>query len=575
MADRYQRIYTLPDLLHLSDAPVLIAGGVLLRDSHSDLPLVQLRLQSITDKPISAAAIEIVGLDSIGKEICRSEIRYEGLHIARDENFGAKEALELSRDYITSFRPERAEIVFEDGETWSGRGEWLPLPTQDSLNQRLFDTEIVRQYKLETTDQSRFVPIAAGDLWLCACGAVNHRGEVCHCCGQTLEHCTELMNIELLRSNKSLRLNAEAMKASIEEARRRSRSTIVRRLLLVLVPLLLIAGAAVGYHFYRARLSERYDRAVALYNLGDYTGAVQLFDSLRGYRDSADYSRQAKQIDAQAASYARACKLFENGRWDDARDAFEQLGDYEESSRLALESLYCKGRELIDEGQFEKAREIFLSLGDYSDSPTVVAHFFDRLVSEQVSFNSECGGPLTTTYRYDSQGRLAETTEHFSEYAGMSDRVSLYSYGEDGSKSVLQNQVEKHYDAQGNLLGQGSSVSYAYDYAFYDDGTVHYCIQYDADSHMQISAIAYDTHGNPETFLTADGSTRSIRNEYEGDRLIKQESYDESGAMLTRKTFEYDDLGRLKRTSALSPGAASAVTESFSYGIVYVPENNE
>lgn len=575
MADRYQRIYALPDLLHLSDAPVLITGGVLLRDNHSGQLLVQLKLQSISDTPISEAAIQIVGLDSFGKEICRAEIRYDSLHVVRDEVFGTKDALELSQDFVTGFRPERAEIVFENGETWSGEGEWVPLPAQDSLNLRLFDTEIVRQYKLETTDQSRFVPMEAGDLWLCACGAVNHRGEICHRCGQTLEHCTELMNIELLRSNKSLRLNAEAMKASIEEARRRSRSTIVRRLLFVLVPLLLIVGAAAGYHFYRARQSERYDKAVALYNLGDYTGAVQLFDSLRGYRDSAEYSRQARQIDAQEASYARACKLFENGRWDDAHDAFEQLDDYGESRRLALESLYCKGRDLISDGQFEQAREIFVSLGDYSDSQTVVSHFYDRLVSLQVSYNDECGGPLTTTYRYDSQGRLAETTEHFSEYAGMSDRVSLYTYGDDGSKSVLQNQVEMHYDAQGNLLGQGSNVSYTYAYDFYDDGTVHYCIQYSADSHTQTSAIAYDTHGNPETFLAADGSTRSIRNEYDGDRLIKQESYDESGTMLRRETFEYDDLGRLKRTSSLTPGAAVAVTESYSYGIVYVPENDQ
>ncbi len=574
MAERYQRLYLLPENCHSPGAPFLITAGTLVRDCFSGQCLVQLKLRSISSEPICSVRICLVGLSAAGDELCTAEVSCEGLNIARDENFGERDIREMTDPAVRSFRVRSAEAVFADGQGWSGDGAWEPLPAQDSLNLRLFDTEIVRQYRLETTDQSRFVPLDVGELWLCACGAVNHSGEACHLCGQTLEHCTELMDLDLLRTNKSLRLDAAAMQSSIEEARRRSRSTLIRRLLCIFVPLLLTAAAVAGFHYRSERRSALYTEAVALYDFGDYTGAVQLFDKLGNYRDSASYAQQARTADALLASYTRACKLMENGRWDDACAAFEELGDYKDSADMALASRYGKGLALIEDGSFDEAREVFRALGAYRDAQEIADHFYERLISEQVSLNFECGGPLTTTYRYDSQGRLAETTEHFSEYPNMTDRVSVYSYADDGSYSVLQNQVEMHYDGYGNYLGQGEYAAYTYSYTFYDDGSVRYWIKYDAATGEQVSATSYDEHGNPDKFM-ADGSVRTIRNDYDGDLLIKQESYDENGTMLTRTSYEYDDRGRLKRSSFLTPGAEAAVTDSCTYGIVYVPESEE
>ena len=68
-----------------------------------------------------------------------------------------------------------------------------------------------------------------------------------------------------------------------------------------------------------------------------------------------------------------------------------------------------------------------------------------------------------------------------------------------------------------------------------------------------------------------DGSTINFKNEYQDGRLVKQESFNGDGTLRDRRTYEYDELGRLKRTSYLTPGAANAVTTSYSYGLLYLP----
>ena len=66
-----------------------------------------------------------------------------------------------------------------------------------------------------------------------------------------------------------------------------------------------------------------------------------------------------------------------------------------------------------------------------------------------------------------------------------------------------------------------------------------------------------------------DGPTYTLLNEYDGDRLTKQERYNEDGTMLTRTSFEYDENGMLKRAVFLTPGASSTVTILYTNGPVF------
>lgn len=576
MAERYSRLFSLPEDLYTAGAPLVIAAGALLMDNQSGRVLAQLKLRSISDKVINSVKLLVTGTNRAGNVLCREEHVFEGLNAERDAFFGAKEAVLLPDANVRAFSVQLLSVAYSDGSRYiGGVEEWKPLPQQADLNQRLFDTELIRQYRLETSNMSRFVPMETQDLWLCACGELNRKGESCHRCDQTLEQCKKYLNVELLRENKNLRLNGEAVQAALDEARRQSRAKLLRRVLLVLVPLLLVAGIAFGVHKIMGRREAIYTEANRLYAAGEFADAALLFDKLGHYRDADSMTAKAKKADAEIASYNRARKLLDNERWDDAHDAFIALGDFDDSAELAQEALYRKGQALLEEERFEQARDVFAELGSYRDSAVIAAHFFNRLLSEEASLNLECGGPLTTTYRYDSSGRIAEKTEHFSAYPGKSDRVSVYEYDPAGGYTVTENQVAKRYDDYDAYIGQGDLVSNHYEYDFYPDGSVHYRIGSDAVSGEYLNSAAYDEHGNLIAVQNEDGSGYSLLNEYDGELLTRQERYNDEGTMLSRVSFEYDENDMLKRATFLTPGATTTVTVLYTNGPVYAPDAEE
>ena len=573
MAERYSRLFSLPEDLYTAGAPLVISAGALLMDNQTGQVLAQLKMRSISSKVINAAKLLVTGTNRAGDVLCREEHVYEGLNAARDSFFGAKEAVLLPDANVRSFTVQLLSVSFGDGSRYIGGVEdWKPLPDQADLNQHLFDTELIRQYRLETSNMSRFVPLEAQDLWLCACGEVNRRGESCFRCDQTLEQCKKYLNVELLRENKNLRLNGEAVQAALDEARRQSRARILRRVLLVLLPLLLIAGIVFGAHKIMGRRDAIYVEACRLYNEGEFAEAALLFEKVGHYKDSGTMAAKAKKADAEIASYNRAGKLLNNERWDDAYDAYKALGNYEDSAELAQEALYQKGLMLLEDEAFADAQALFEDLGTYRDSAVIAAHFFSRRLSEEASLNPECNGPLTTTYRYDSCGRVAVKTELFSAYPGMSDRVSVYDYDEDGSYTITENQVTKHYDPYDAYIGQGDIVSNHYEYDFYPDGSVHFRVGTDAKSGEYLSSIAYDEHGNQIAVQNEDGSGYTLLNEYNGELIVKQERYNDDGTMVSRVSFEYDDDGLLKRATFLTPGATTTVTVLYTNGLVYAPD---
>ena len=576
MADRYSRLYSLPENLYAAGSPLVIAAGALLMDNQTGRIVAQLKLRSISSKTVNTVKLLVIGSDANGSERCRTEYVYEGLNAARDTLFGAKEAIVLPSQEVRAFTVQLLSVSFADGSRYISDGAgWKPLPQQQDLNQRLFDKELIRQYRLETGNDSKYVPLETQDLWLCTCGEINHKGESCYHCEQSFAHCRDYLNLELLRENKSLRLNAEAAQSALDEAKKQSRGKLLKRILYVLIPMILIAAVAAGAYVFSSRREVIYQEASRLYAEGEFAEAAVHFDKISHFRDAAELSAKAKKADAEIASYTRAGKLLENERWDDAYDAYTDLGDYLDSAELAMEARYRKALSLIDNGDFAEGQAILLELGSYRDAESIADHFFERLVSEEISLNLECNGPLTTTYRYDVMGRVAEKTEHFSAYDGMSDRVYLYSYEDDGSYMVIEGQVGRRYDAEGAYLGQGDVISYVYEYDHYPDGGIHYRIGSDANTGEYRSSAAYDEQGNLIALQNEDGTSYTLLNEYQEGHLVKQERFNEDSALVSRTSFEYDENGNPKRATFLTPGASVTVTTLYEYGPVYAPGAKE
>ena len=574
MAERYTRLFTLPPDLYTVGSPLVIAAGALLKDTQTGRVLAQLKLRSVSDQPIRAVKLRVVGYDVSEAILCREEHEYLDLDVRRDTLFGAKEAILLPSSSVRSFTAELLAVYYADGTSYLYEdSRWEPLPAQEDLSSRLFDGELIRQYRLDTSEKSRYVPLETRDLWLCSCGEINHPFECCHRCGLDLDSLKRLLDVEVLRENKKQRLLDEASEAARRDEQRQSLAYKLKRAGLILIPVLLIGALLLAVYIVSSKRDARYRSADELFAAGSYSEAAELYEALGSYRDAASKADAARDAAARVSSYSRAGKLLENGRYDDAYDAYLSLGAYQDAAQLALEAHYRKALELIEKGPeaYDEAIALLTELGDYAEAPAVLSRFHDRLLTKDLNYDAEADGPLSIAYTYDTAGRIATVTELFSAYPGKKDRVSTYSYNKDGSYSVLADQVEKHYDAYGSYLGQGEISSYFYDYGFFDSGIMHYCDTYDVETGGYRGEFVNDERGNRVRITASDGTLTTMKNEYEGELLVRQESFTADGTMLDRLSCEYDADGRLKRTTYMVVDGPTTVT-SYSYGLIYAPD---
>ena len=123
----------------------------------------------------------------------------------------------------------------------------------------------------------------------------------------------------------------------------------------------------------------RYQKAEELLNSKQFDAAVKAFQDLGDYRDST--ARVAEVIEAKNAdAYAKADELLQQKEYDAAVKAFQDLGDYRDSTARVAEVIeaqnadaYATAKTLLEEKKFDEAISILRELSDYKDSPTVLA----------------------------------------------------------------------------------------------------------------------------------------------------------------------------------------------------------
>ena len=537
MAERYTRLYTLPENLYTEGAPLVIAAGALLKDNQTGKVLAQLKYRSICSRPIRAIKVLITGYDMAKAVVCREEHQYLDLEIGRDEYWGSKEAVYLPDRSVRSYSAAVLAVYYADGGSYvSDSQRWEPLQEQAGLDTKLWDKELAKQYRLDTTPKSVFVPMRQKDLWLCACGEINRDGERCHVCSQELDTLIAKLDVDRLREEKAERLRREEEHASAVDAVRDAHAKKAKKIALIAAPIAVIAAAAIVFSVVSSKNARAYDDALALLDAGRYNEADVAFTKLGNYKDSAEKAEEAAGKGQENTAYTKACKL-------------------------------------LEDGSFDEAQALYTELGDYCDSAEKADGFVQRRVSMTTSYDESCSGPLTTTYAYTSDGVLLSETRLYSEYPSMDDQTYEYEYAPDGSYTLTREQVSSVYDDHGNLLGQGGVFQYDYVYEYYDDGTMSSCTALAEGSEDTLWIEEYDRHGSMDRYIEADGTAYDFVNTYKGDLLYQQDKYDASGTLVGNIKYEYDGDGRLTKKTVIENGNVSkAVVTEFVYGYVYAPD---
>lgn len=482
MSERYSRLFSLPEKLYAEGAPVLIAAGALLKDNQTGKVLAQLKLNNIGSKAIKTAKVKLSPLDSVGRSLENNVIyEYLDLSIRRDEAFGSKNAIQFPDASARAYTAEVIEIGFEDNSVWSGTNqEWTPLEKQDSLAKLYADKELVRQFQIEYGGSAVFEPKCDRDLWLCFCGAVNHKEETeCHVCVSNPNY-----DLSSLKEKCEQRLEREAAEAKAKEERRAAEEAAAqaqkeakgkktRKILAILLSSIAVVIAAVLLLTLIVFPSKRYKDAIALGDAGQYDLAISGLEALNGYKDSnmqieyykAESMLASGEYDSAIKSfftlsgfrdsdqrveearkrkldplYASAENLLMAGNYDEAISAFKALGDYRDSAQRVQEATgqkYAEAEAFLSAEDYDRAIEIFRSLGDYRNSAEKVREATEQKQSVQYAEATA----LLSSGEYDAAIAI------FAELGRYRDSDILLSDARD-RKQQLENE-QKYNDAVG------------------------------------------------------------------------------------------------------------------------------
>ena len=353
-------LFSLPENLYFAGAPVIIAAGELQKDNQTGKVFAQLKLHNIQNKVIKAITVTLALNDTAARPLGEVDYQYLDLTADREADFGQETPIMLENANTRSFSVKIKEIIYADNSTWTDAGEaWEPLAPARTLEDTLGDMELAKQFRLEYGPNCKYELTRGKDLWHCSCGAFNHEDEAaCVSCGlpsETLEN----VDLEALAANKDERLVRE--KAAADERGKKIKKLVIIGVATVVV--IIVAGVVISKINHVREINENFAEAAQDIADGNIENATYIYDRL------------IRENDTPEMRYRVAEAYLENGLYDNATEAFEELGDYEDSTERAKSAKYQSVVNYIEEGiHFSTVKETLESLQDYQDSEGLMAY---------------------------------------------------------------------------------------------------------------------------------------------------------------------------------------------------------
>ena len=126
-------------------------------------------------------------------------------------------------------------------------------------------------------------------------------------------------------------------------------------------------------------------------------------------------------------AYKQAESLLASGQYPEAITAFENLGDYKDSTDRMLEVRYAEAESLLASGQYPEAIAEFENLGDYKDSPERVL----EVAYKEAQYLCEIGDATHSAMLFGRAGNYGDAKERAEElWEGIAVRNTI-SAGDD------------------------------------------------------------------------------------------------------------------------------------------------
>lgn len=402
---RYQVIPGANPLPWFSGCPIQLQSVRLVQDRLADRVLLQLLALNVTDQPIKSVCLHIVCRDAAGTMLQDyPSVLLKNIHASAHCTFRNDQNIPLaSRTVYADIIPER--VFFHDGQVWNRpdylQGQFLPSPTP--LDPRDPKAPQMTQEAQLAGLSSQYYYEEHNDFWYCSCGQANPiAAQSCgRCCalrrwlqanmrrtppavrksprpdlrpdlqdyfgrspGQYQPmlpvtpppapapeqlvvdpHTGELISLE--KYNSLMRAMYYRKNEDMQEPPEPS-SGKAKPWIVVLIIVLLLALAAAGTVLVLPQTQYgQYREAMSLLEAGDFEEACDAFTELGDYKESEE--------NASFCRYRMAQDLYTTGSYAEACAIYETLLTYRNSAVLAADCQYRLAMDAMDEGRYEDA----------------------------------------------------------------------------------------------------------------------------------------------------------------------------------------------------------------------------
>lgn len=337
--------------------PIAIDAVQISRNTDTGEAFLQLKVENVTDHTIGGVSARAVVTYSSG-----ATQQVDMRELDADISCGATHTFKPVR--LENGDAQDATVTItgaaSGGSRWESAREPEAIPKAMPL--KLSETALGERKALlgsigDNPNVLSSSPARGEGWWVCGCGSINVGTERCRRCG------AELQTLVSLEDERQLEQWADERES--------------------------------------ARVLKVYEDATALQGKGDIASlekAVSLFDSIAGYEDSSERAAECKDTLSKAkkakegktkrlaitvaaitaaivaaffiatkliipsSEYNAALEMVEQGRYDEAIEAFEQLGDFKDSSEQILNTKTAKAIALIEDGSYKEAFDILKEL---------------------------------------------------------------------------------------------------------------------------------------------------------------------------------------------------------------------
>lgn len=138
--------------------------------------------------------------------------------------------------------------------------------------------------------------------------------------------------------------------------------------------------------------SGKFDSAVKLFANGDYAEAAEAFEQLGDYATAPTY-----------AAYSRGLVFYEQGQYTAAEPYFASTREFMYGEERYQ---YCHAFSLMESGQFAESAASFAGMGDFEDAPVQAEYCLARLAEENKDYEAALYGYGVSAALHDAEDRL-------------------------------------------------------------------------------------------------------------------------------------------------------------------------